>query len=63
MADIMIKRLTCDLEVSPPAGHAAPAAGCSAPICSGVLLLLALLGPQEEKAIVGQQNSETRRGS
>ena len=28
-----------------------------------VLLLLALLGPQEEKAIVGQQNSETRRGS
>ena len=43
-----------------PAGHTALTADCSAPIFSGVLLLLALLGPQEEKAIVRQQNSETR---
>lgn len=53
--------LTCDLEVSPPAGHAARTVCGSAPIFSGVPLLLALLRPQEEKPIVRQQNSETRK--
>ena len=49
-----ILSLTCDLEVTSPASHTALTADCSAPIFSRVLLLLALLGPQEEQAIVGQ---------
>ena len=61
MADIMIKRLTCDLEVSPPAGHAARAAAGPAPVLPGVPLLLTLLSSQEEQSIVRKQNSETRK--
>ena len=45
--------LTCDLEVSPGAGDAAAPVGGPAPVLPAVLLLLALLGPQEEEAVVG----------
>ena len=45
--------------MSPPAGDTARAAAGPAPVFSGVPLLLALLGPQEEQSIVRQQDSET----
>ena len=46
----------------PPAGDAAGAVGRSAPELPRVSLLLALLRPQEEQAVVGQQDSETISG-
>ena len=47
--------------MAPPAGHAARAVGGPAPVLPGVPLLLALLGAQEEEAVVRQQDSETRQ--
>lgn len=47
--------------MAPPAGHAARAVGGPAPVLPRVPLLLALLGAQEEEAVVRQQDSETRQ--
>ena len=41
----------------PLAGHTANIIGGSAPVLPTVLLLLALLGPQEEEAIVREENA------
>ena len=41
----------------PLAGHTANIIGGSAPVLPAVLLLLALLGPQEEEAVVGEENA------
>ena len=42
--------------MSSAAGDAPRTVGGPAPILPTVLLLLALLGPQEEEAVVGQQD-------
>ena len=51
-----MRELTCDLEVSPPAGDVPRAVAGPAPVQPTVRLLLALLGPQEEQAVVREQD-------